>query len=482
LEEEPEDFDEKSMHAGNVSFADFSTGLVKGKLCRQQAERAADLDEHLGELRNSIKCESLLLIPAPHGYHEALYDLIPRRVAIDDMLVSDQAIAEWQDHIKAKTDWACSTKSPEGVCLATGKPVIIRLLLDSEFHKVGDSSWLSQICVPVIADYEEDADAEANFSQEGQTFLPPKGTVVGVLKCINKVVFGGFWSSRSHAVPFTPDDLRDAQAQAAYISKSCIACFAKIKRVRMPVDDAARMIQVRTKIWEQQRKTWASSKRKTPHESSYESLPGLQPAMWAVKAVLHAPSLAVGALESLAELPSQAASCLHVPSAHEAMNHLSRGADRSHSPAEELYTTRRRRKTTSTDTRTTSTDTRTTSARATQANGGVDNQMPGERLGADSSSRRRRMVSVRKVRSRAENSSAAPNGSAHEELNQMPFLVFETSPSGSVPGPSLSPTKSQTAQLSRFPSLDEQNEGKPDFSNEVKVVSSRKIDIAPTAS
>jgi hypothetical protein len=147
-------FSDGREESSGMKFASIASDLAEHKVFRLQSKRAIELDELLSNLRYTVNCQSIVLIPAPCGYRDEHYDLVPRRICVDDTNLSYGASAQLLKAIRAKTDWPCSMMdpaSPEGMCFSTAQPVNVEcLLLDPRFAMVGDRSWLSQICVPVI--------------------------------------------------------------------------------------------------------------------------------------------------------------------------------------------------------------------------------------------------------------------------------------------------------------------------------------------
>jgi hypothetical protein len=285
---------EEEGNARSTRFADVAHGLVRTHL-RLHVSRASAIDELLSYLRFITNCESVVLVPAPCDYRDALYNLVPRRICVDD--TSFAAVAQGLKNIRAKTDWACQNNSPEAVCWATGERVNVPCVyLDARFAKVGDRDWISQTCVPIVvglptapnsatptdssaatggrsadqsstdcveasvhAAQEGSSQVEASFSRASSlkrlslsrprrlslpkaAFSKKSGvgeTVVGVIKLINKVSFSG----KSTGIPFRASDIEAAEAQAIELRKLCRGFFELLMEKRLAPDDAARVIQ-----------------------------------------------------------------------------------------------------------------------------------------------------------------------------------------------------------------------------------------------
>jgi hypothetical protein len=233
---------------------------MRNSTFRLRVRRASDVDEMLNNLRYTVNCESAVLIPAPCDYRHEHYDLLCRRICVDDTNLSYGAAAKLRRDIQGKTDWMCQPTSPEGLCYSTGQLVNIPLCyLDPRFAHAGYKHWLSIICVPVVLGRQVLPTRDPTCSSEssrtrlrrkpiGKLSAAPEDVpldmkhgerVVGVLKLINKNAYAG----GSQGIPFRTSDIEAAMSVAVVIWTTCSTHFQHIKVSRMTADDAARQIQ-----------------------------------------------------------------------------------------------------------------------------------------------------------------------------------------------------------------------------------------------
>ena len=198
-----------------------SLAADKGLMTRMQLENK--LNNVMHALLDDMNCEACVLIPIEGHEFTPLPSLV-----VDNM--GDSLSAE-TEQIRRSTDWLCTEGSPSAVCKQSAEPVIVQnIYLDRRFassktmvstglrvthSKVlppGDAlanaaiaapgiESLSQLCVPVLVHGDGD-DAER--------------TIVGVIKCLNKMSYSGDRSG----VPFrTPSDVEMALSYAAIIAE-----------------------------------------------------------------------------------------------------------------------------------------------------------------------------------------------------------------------------------------------------------------------
>jgi len=200
---------------------------------RLQAARDVEIDLALQELRFVCHCESVVIVPvvseeetsdkeyvAPSNNLE----VVPKRIAVDEISLSPGAVAAARMDIELSTDWKASLSSPVTKCISARKPIKIdNHLLDSSWGVVRGAEAISEICVPMFASPvakivgvlgSSVANDESGVKQRRQTHRPQ---VVGVLKCLNRKNF-----SHSHSgLPFRTCDIVEAERCAELVVQAC---------------------------------------------------------------------------------------------------------------------------------------------------------------------------------------------------------------------------------------------------------------------
>lgn len=182
--------------------------LKKEKNDMHETLRLAELTEILDELCVSVNCEHIVLVPVTAAHK---YVPLPRLI-IESYEYNGGDQEKEKAAISARTDWKPEDQTvitPAGMCLEEGKAVLVDCFpLDTkrfpDASKKAGLLAISQLCVPVVAGKTNDAMdaflATAEVSGTKAAAESGGATIIGILKCINKVAFSG----TAAGVPFDP--------------------------------------------------------------------------------------------------------------------------------------------------------------------------------------------------------------------------------------------------------------------------------------
>ena len=113
----------------------------------------------LEEIGKTVNCEVVMLVPVPGTESRLLADCVATRGVSPACLAANKE----RNASKAHPDWSLDRSTPGGLCVESGKVVVVDNLLfddrfDFKYHRSLKFNSTSSICVPIYAGYGQQED------------------------------------------------------------------------------------------------------------------------------------------------------------------------------------------------------------------------------------------------------------------------------------------------------------------------------------
>ena len=188
----------------------------------------------LKQIAEAVHCETLMLIPVS-SIDAHLGEVSSNCVATDGSTPASRAADKARNASKEHADWSLAPHTPAGLCLSTGKVVVVENVLfdnrfDKKLHRPLGLDSMSQVCIPIFSGTESYVELEELHSSHYDHVHVLKTKLKNTLGRPSKDIANG-------CMPIALKILEASQAPATYHATAHSPVCAVLKCINKKVSD-----------------------------------------------------------------------------------------------------------------------------------------------------------------------------------------------------------------------------------------------------